>query len=431
VQVPLANRFGKDTRNYQIISVPYQLAKERIDELFSFMGKYDETKWRFVRYEDGKNLDYEENSLKTSSVVRGQSYWFISKSEVELKFGSGSTFANTVETPFFLPLKKGWNQIGNPFPYTLNWSEVLSENEISPISMPFLIYDYENKNLKRDNTLQVFSGGFVFADNDMTLKFPTTLSKQTNGRISNFDEPDDLNGWLISLQINQGPIQNSLPAFGMRDDANKGKDKFDLVVPPAFFEYLNFGASNSEYEYKLTKDIVPFSKSYTWNYELTGNLNGPVEIKWSNEKVKLIQGHLYLHDLTNHSVIDMASTNNYVLPSSGASIKFYFTSAPLTTETNILIGQSHPNPFSTRVIIPFDFSPIDDFSGNAMLSIYDLQGKKIFETEKVSSGSGVHHIEWEGIDGAGAQVPEGMYIYKLINKSNNCTQFYQGKIIRQ
>jgi hypothetical protein len=431
VEVPLS-RFGKDTRNYHIISIPYQLTKERIDELFSFMGKYDDTKWRLLKYDDGKNLDYEEQSLKTSSIIRGQGYWFISKSEVELKFGSGSTYANTIESPFLLLLKKGWNQIGNPFPYTLNWSDVLTENHISPTAMPYLIYDYENKNLKADNSLQVFSGGFVFADNDITLKFPTTLPKQTiGGRMSILESSIGLSDWQIPLEINQGPITNRLSAFGMMDRAKEGKDDFDLVVPPAFFEFLNFASTNNEYEYDLTRDIVPVNENHTWNYMLTGNLKGSVEIKWSEDKVKFVQGHLYLHDLTNHNVIDMSLTSNYNLPSSTASIRIYFSTSRIITEKKISLGQPNPNSFKTKATIPFDFSIDPDFSGEAQLLIYNIQGRKIFETQKSIYGPGVHQIEWDGLDDSGAQVPDGMYLYKLSSRTNKGFQFYQGKVIKQ
>ena len=67
-------QFGNSVKEYQMISSPYEL-DDNIEDMFEpIVGPYNPYQWRFVRYQDGKNVDYADGLSKTK-MDRGRAYW--------------------------------------------------------------------------------------------------------------------------------------------------------------------------------------------------------------------------------------------------------------------------------------------------------------------------------------------------------------------
>jgi len=78
-----------------------------------------------------------------------------------------------------------------------------------------------------------------------------------------------------------------------------------------------------------------------------------------------------------------------------------------------LLRQNFPNPFNPSTTIRFEIDATAAGS-EVKLSVYSLRGKRV---RTLVSGSGMepgtHAVHWDGTDDRGADLPSGVYIYRL------------------
>lgn len=432
VAIPIPDDlFGAEIKNYQIISFPYALNKTRVEDIMvsAMKSAYDKTKWRFLQYQSGENVDF-LNGLGASDVAQGQGYWFISKFPVDLSFGEGRSYGNSVDRPFMIRLKKGWNQIGNPFPYDLSWQDVKSAN--SDLALENLyVFDRTNEAFKESDDLSVFSGGFVFAENDTDLIFPVSLSKQT-GRKASVILPSspDVDGWMLPFIITQGNVINTSSGIGMRTGAGKGKDQFDRVTPPRFFKYVEFNSIKSELEYKLSMDVSEPRNAHQWDFELASNSQDLIELKWEPHLISSIKGHLIMHDKTKQVVINMASINKYVTQS-GTDFSIYYFEMSMADFSKIELGNAYPNPFNSVTVIPY-LTTHHESMVDVDLHVYDLSGRIVIQKEiNQLNNPGIQFITWDGTNQFGNSASSGIYIYKIAISNGNQVNVFNGKIVKE
>jgi len=83
----------------------------------------------------------------------------------------------------------------------------------------------------------------------------------------------------------------------------------------------------------------------------------------------------------------------------------------------------YPNPFMDKTKIEFDVHQASEFS----LSIFNAEGvevRKLLYNNPVTVGK--YQMNWDGKNGYGVDLPNGIYIYKLQNKLGSSSS---GKII--
>jgi hypothetical protein len=430
VTVPLLS-FGKAVKDYQIISFPYKIKdRSQVQDVFEqVMGSYDKKKWRLFQYKEGKTVEYSEG-INASNIEQGKAYWFISKEEKTLSFGKGQTYGNALSdaAPFKIALTKGWNQIGNPFPYDLSWSDI---QLINPLIGKLNLFDKTNASFTESDALKVFGGGFVFAENTMDLLFPVTLPNKGGRTATSISVDDyDINGWSLPIQLIQGEVTNTLSGIGMRADAMNGKDKFDKVTPPRFLRYVELNAKKNNYEFDLSTDVVQSADNYKWDFIIETNSSESVELKWSKQIIAALSAQLILYDKTNHTLIDMTSQDSYSTVS-GANISIYFkkSTVPELNFNKIELGKPYPNPFKDELVIPYDYNPENEWQ--AEITIYDTHGRILLQRSVDSDVSYLKQFKWDGIIQQGVEASPGLYLYKIAVNHIGEKLIFNGKIIKQ
>ncbi|NOT74396.1 MAG: hypothetical protein HOP08_05660 [Cyclobacteriaceae bacterium] len=431
VTVPLSS-FGKDIKNYQLISVPYSIMEgNQINDVFEkIMGAYDTKKWRLSQYRNGTIVDYTEG-LAASQLVQGQSYFFVSRSPVSLALGEGKSFGNSVAKPFKMNLKKGWNQIGNPFPITINWNQVLIFNDNPSGVDGLLTFNQQTVSFVEDNELKAFGGGFVFAENDIELSIPVTVNNP-GGRTATIEESfkESNDDWKVSITLVQGEAMNTRSGIGMRVGSDESKDKWDRIAAPRFLRYLEFSTLQSGFEYDLSQSIVNPQDSYTWNYSVHSDETGPVVIRWDSIEMSNLKGQLIMRDLKSDVLLDMAKVSSYTTNQSG-KFSIYYNKIRSVGVEQLSLGAPYPNPFRSQLTIPFDFVT-NESKAEAVLIVSDLQGKVVARLGRSSvvDDQGIQSIQWDGVSDDGNVVPSGMYIYQLIMIRDNATKTYRGRFTK-
>jgi hypothetical protein len=77
------------------------------------------------------------------------------------------------------------------------------------------------------------------------------------------------------------------------------------------------------------------------------------------------------------------------------------------------LSQSYPNPFKSQTIIRY----VLPTNSNVSLAIYDISGRLVKSLINQPQESGIYSVNWNGKDGSGKNLAQGIYIYRL--KTNN------------
>ncbi len=210
--------------------------------------------------------------------------------------GRGKTVVTSSDAPFEIQLKKGYNQIGNPYPFDLVWSDV---QDLNPGLSSLTIFD-GNPDYQSSATLKKMEGGFVKVDSDMKLKFPVKRNPSTGGRTNGNDSPvlNELTStnWEVPLWVHHGDRVNKISGFGMNEKASDRFDRYDGFNPPRFFEkYLELNHTKKEGEDAYSKDIVLSADQHTWEFQIESSLEDKIiQLKWDNTHFGNNQKDLYL-----------------------------------------------------------------------------------------------------------------------------------------
>ncbi|MBP9926018.1 MAG: T9SS type A sorting domain-containing protein [Cyclobacteriaceae bacterium] len=421
---------GGTVSSYRIISVPLKLESTDIRDVFATLisnyGGYNKEKWRLLRYQNGKNTDFDG----LTSLGQGKGYWFNSLETVEIKV-AGQAIAANQTTPFLLQLEKGWNQVGNPFLFNIDWDDIRTANPTADVDLDYLVFDPAAAGFKKSNSLVSWAGGFIYANSSLTLQIPVTLKNTAGGRKYNatdlIDYSIDQPNWFMPIRLSQGDGVNDYIGFGMHPEAKVTKDHFDGQTVPRFIKYLELNSYHSdEFTPKFSRDVVPTSNAFTWIYTFESNFDGQeARLEWNNELLGDNTAQLFLYDTEAGELINMKKSSSYSFKSSKArDFKFIFSSddKSLLPEVDV-VGKAFPNPFTSSVTIPFIIST----GKHVQIVMYDLMGKKIKNLAGDQFSQGYHEVVWDGTDFQNNRAAQGMYLYEMITEGKRMI----GRIILQ
>lgn len=413
--IPSIVRFGGTQKSYQIISIPFDLgANNNMADIFEpELGEYDKTKWRLVRYQNGKNTDYKAG---ISKIELGQSYWFNSLKQVSITPPAGTAPKFNQSSSFEMVLSQGWNQIATPYPFNIDWNDVLEANGNLPGIGNYKVFNSGELNFTESNSLKPYEGGFVFTDNAVNLDIPVILKNTAGGRKSSGDLSSNIDdeSWLVPLSIIQGDVRNSEGGVGMHPQASLTKDRWDDVTVPRFIQYLETNFYHPEFFWpKFTRDVVPTTEEYEWTLSLESNGQGSIELRWDAAAIAHAQSGLFLYDEEEGRLVDMRMQSSLLIPErSRKDIKIVFTHKGEYIPDRTMLGKAWPNPVFDQVNIPFVLSG-GQTSYQVEADVYDLKGVRLKSVGIGEYSAGVHTTLWDGKDASGNEVSNGVYIVKL------------------
>ena len=221
----------------------------------------------------------------------------------------------------------------------------------------------------------------------------------------------------------------------MHPDAKDGKDNLDAMRVPRFVKYTDITFNHEEFWYPwFSGDVVPREELYTWEFEANNNTGEPVLLKWDNSFFGENEYQLFLEDMENGKIISMRESNfyGYEADSLREFKVHYGTTEKLSNELplGVALDTSYPNPFISSTVIPFTL-PEKDGIFNVRLEIFDFLGHQIEVLMDNSLPSGIHKVEWDGLDATGNSVDEGLYIILLKISSDKVNATFSQKIMKR
>jgi hypothetical protein len=405
--------FGSNISNYRIFSVPLNLDNPAVQNVLDELPPYDKKKWRISTFENSTNTNRELNA--TDQIKPGVGYWLLIKDNPGKALTTGAGKTVNANPDFTIQLKAGWNQIGNPYTFNVQWSDLVAANTGLPVT--FRTWNGAIQNFENKTTLSPMEGGFVNVPSDMTLVFPS--KKNTNGRITSTYEPltnsIDQPSWEVDFVLKQGEIMNLIGGIGMRTDASDQYDIYDGFSMPRFNQYLDLNHESSLNNYHYSKDVVQSKDAHTWQFNVeTSDPETATSISWNNSYFGNNDRNLVLVNLTNNVWLDMKKQNTYTFKAP-AQFKVVYGSDELVKQElpqgKSQITSIYPVPTDGPMTIHV-FIPANEDKTSLSIELKSALGNSVTTMFNGELTAGMHELIWNG-EVNGETVPSGVYFVQL------------------
>jgi hypothetical protein len=86
--------------------------------------------------------------------------------------------------------------------------------------------------------------------------------------------------------------------------------------------------------------------------------------------------------------------------------------APATSAAGgpLTVSQNQPNPMRAQTEIRYELAK----PGHVQIDVYSILGRRVRSLESGHLDAGVHSVIWDGRDGSGMDVPNGIYVYRAV-----------------
>lgn len=428
---PTIFNIGTKSSDYRIITIPYALQVPGIGSQLNELGEQSNAVYRLATYAGNSKW----NEFPSSSLTvfeRGKGYWFLTtKSDATLFLEGESTPENYRSNLFQMTLQPEWNQIGNPYPIAINWSDVLDYNDNPNVgNLKVFSGGYAD-----GNELKPYEGGFVrnTGSAPITIAIPFKGQTTSSGRVKRnaFATELDAQNWMLRLRVTNKELFNGVSAIGMHVDASEGWDLFDDVYPPRFSNFLELEFDQSEESKRsLSKHIVPTQQSFVWSFSLATTDAMETQLEWDNEHFGNNNVELLLFDETKLQLVDMRTTSSHPINKVGKYTIYYGARIRETIRpAHAGLGNPYPNPAFVHGDVKIPFAVPEGFHHNVQLEILDGQGREVRSVLSDWREPGFYELAWDASDVSGHRCSPGLYIVRLTLLSNGHQKQFYSRII--
>jgi hypothetical protein len=415
---------GSEQGAYRMISAPNLLKQPLADHVFSAsnFGAYDTTSWRLFEFRNSRYVEHDTLNFETFSFSHGRAYWLISASNRTVDFGEGQS--RSPDSSAVISLAAGWNQIGQPFAFSVAWSVILESSGHPAIQGPFSFagaFDLAS-------TIDPYKGYFVYNTEAQNVDL-VVPAVEFNPNVSLAKESVESSAtWTVGIAAQCQQALDEFNILGVHPDADQQWDLLDLPEPPPIGEYVSvyFPRPDWTRANSYTTDYRPsLDAGQAWDFVVNTNVtNSEASVTFRNIEAIPPSLELVLLDEKLGVSKNLRDDNRYSFSTghSGISknLKLIVGSADYlvgelsdvtTMPTEFQLSQNFPNPFNPSTTIRYGLPQ----AAKVSLQIFDLLGREVIPLiEEESQAAGFHVKTWNGHDKNGQPVASGLYVYRLV-----------------
>ena len=343
--------------------------------------------------------------------------------------------------PFAIQVQPGWNMIGNPFPFIVNWQdtkvqvgqEVITQQEaIARDIIKSALWTYSNSQYRLLFQMAQWEGYWVKAVQPCTLLINNVANRSAKTDPFRSRKPAEDN-WFLQLAVRTGGLADSDNYAGVARDAG---DQYDvaadvLEAPPTrlaewvqltFPHRQDWAAASGEYAVDVRS---PVAGEKVWEFEVSTSLqNADVSLTWPNLGQLPRRFTAVLEDIDTGQRRYLRSLGAYTFRSSADGSARHFR-LRITTQAQARLAvtslQLAPNR-AGGALLSFDLSD----TANVRVQIMSVSGRVVREViaGQVRS-SGRNTAVWDGRNAKGQDIARGLYLYQVEAASED------GRSVRQ
>ncbi len=307
---------GAKAADYQLFSSPFITERNRPEDIFSYFPSYDTSSWRFFSEDGGEYKEFGD----IKSVKPGKGYWFLSRKDMKL-FLSGKT--KNVYEPTEIELDPGWNVIGSPFLFPVEWSEVLKHNENLSKQIGDAVWEFSDGGFQKSGMFKPFKGYYIFNGygEKVYLLIPpipvapkaiAEVSANIGGTVSAKGPLTTQNGegWFINIEADDSVYTDRFNLLGVAPLVD-AENIAAVAEPPAWPQHLSFYfvKEGEPIENRRSTDIRSGEDKKEWTAYIEGGETGKVTLRWKG--LAGDTGHLLLIDTVLNRSVDMTKAGSY------------------------------------------------------------------------------------------------------------------------
>jgi hypothetical protein len=403
---------------FQLISLPFTTASS-LDEVLNLPVAYQAKRW-----------NPERELYETIDTIRpGQGFWLYLPGDALLAQYDATKLEmprNMFSASVPIPLKKGWNQIGNPYPYPLVLGQVVIVSSSDPSrSLSFfeaaqrgvirgVLYYWdefsrEYKFTSDPNTpLLPHRGYWIKASEDIEFVYPPVFLPGTGPRElprSAVERPNSPNDWRLQIVARTARGADTQNFIGIGTGRNVG----DIEEPPAPLPErpVNLVILKSGTGTPMMQEIRPLANRQQFDLLVEAGAGEEVTLTFPNLNT-VPQGYrLRLTDLNTGRTVDLRTTPEYRFVSTGRTrlqitVERAARTGALITSVHVSSAGRGANSVSISYVL----------ADNAQTSIQILgsDGRTIATLHRGRAATrGVNTVSWNLRDDQGRAVPPGTY----------------------
>ena len=417
-----------------------------------------------VRDETGRQLNFNLGEFallrwnerlgqyETVQFVRpGEGYWLITRrqasvacTQLSFKLDANNAAAVSTLSEFDLPLQLGWNQIGNPFLFSLRFSDVIivptdanDPDRLKPHTVQLAaqrglilaqMYEYDPRlcnytppNLGLNTEMIPFRGYWIKAlTPGLRILFRPAIGRAADvTRSTVLPQSPGPNGWSLGIVAKTDNALSGWNSLGVAAGASDGPDIRDLETPPAIAPQLTVAFMRPDWPVgragAYLRDIqAADGRPKSWNVAVsTPEPNTEITVAWP-EINRVPRGYeLYITDRSNGQRRSMRQTSSIRVNTGSASSRTFTITAEPRRAGALTISSLIVRPVGRGSGTAAAISFVATQDANVQVRILRAGGSLLRNLATRSASAGETSVTWDLKDNKGVAVPSGAYTIEV------------------
>lgn len=419
-------RLSRDV--WQLVTIPRVMAQAEV--------KPDVKEIRALkRWIQGSYFD-----INVDSLTPGSAYWVYASKIVNIDLQNFRVAS--ADSVYRVPLNAGWNMIGNPWSWDIDWQRL----NLSPVNTPQVVYSYEQAvngqlisgdktfysstksaigyDVEKGNRMRQGRGYWLYSKEDAILFMdPLPMQPETSNTDVNTTVFAGVPGMnkIVHLSLRDGPYIDKNNYFGVCDKPESYPYFFrNTLEPPQVFDHPRLYAIKDGR--KITANLhakLDIDSVYTWDILVENPLSdrGSPLLSWEPPAADN-DVFYFLYHLESGTWFNMAQVDSFRIQNKTSRNHFKLFATPdaqfrpTILPVKFSLGQNYPNPFNPETRIELSVPFFAD-GVKATLDVYDALGRKIKNLINKPLKSGEIKVRWDGRNTLGQKVASGVYFYRF------------------
>lgn len=409
-----------------LVSTPYDYTNMAQNAAQLLSVSSGDPNFRFATWEAGRYIYFPTPPADKFRLGRGYFLGYTTNLPLSIQ----GTAADTTR-PFDISLNPGWNMIGDPFTFDIDWTRIQIVDGATTLSYDQAVaagiigpslYSYVSGTYILDFRLSPWKGYWVRSYKAVTLRIdPNTAGIGRAAAVAPAVSRAVLrgtDGWALNVRANVGLLRDEDNYLGVSSRAANGFDGFKSEKPPVFgdhyvymtFDHDNWGDRSGGYGVDVRSASTATN---TWEFSVqTTEANATATISIPNSATITRSVTLTLTDLATGQVRDLRTSGSYSWQTgdqpSTRRFRIDATRSAMTGPLRISgVGtRSGRGPNNTAVNINYTLNQ----TATVEVRILGIGGGVVRKLNtSATRAAGVNEVVWDGRTDKGSVVPAGAY----------------------